>query len=219
MREEVFVLCTGSSLNNLTEEEKDYVRSKKHICVNRYPVFWEMIGIEPEIYIMVDNWLSEKLLTEVCRKTKGLKIITTEKNNQILQKLPKTWDSILVTGETRNRRKFIDKISPETSLFWSSVLGSAVNASTILFPGHDIKILGLDGGMTNHYWTGKISKNKLDHSNPNQKHNSHAMLKHGMKYITSECSRLGVNVSCCNIKSQWVREKKINYSPVIPDSA
>ncbi len=216
MREEVFILCTGSSLNNLTEEEKNYVRSKKHICVNRYPLFWQMIGIEPRNYILVDNYNAEPVIQNVIKNTSVLNVITTVENKSIFLKYKPEGNLITATGTNRNRKKFIDKITPESFLFWCSVLGSAVNASTILFPDHDIKILGMDGGMTKHYWTGQIQKSKLDHSSINKKHSSTNMLKWGLPIMNRECNKRNIDLSCCNINSEWVQKNLIKYSPVIP---
>lgn len=216
MREEVFILCTGSSLNNLTIEEKNYIKSKNHICVNRYPAFWQLIGIEPKTYILVDDHKAEILVKTVCENTKNLRIITSRNNETTFRKQKRTWDSLTITGNLRNKKKFIDKITPESFLFWCSVLGSAVNASTILFPDHDIKILGMDGGMTKHYWTGQIQNSNLDHSIPNKKHSSSSKLTWGLPIINKECEKRNVSVSCCNINSEWVQKDLIKFSPVIP---
>lgn len=114
----------------------------------------------------------------------------------------------------RNRKKFADRMNSSTSLFWSSILGSAVNAATILYPKLNIKILGMDGGPSNHFWTDRNNKNKLDNSCLNQNHNSMNMLKWGLPIINKECEAIGVNVTCANANSYWVKNNYINYEGI-----
>lgn len=49
--QDVFILATGYSLNNLTAEEKEYIKSRPTIAVGHYLVYWEQIGILPDHFI------------------------------------------------------------------------------------------------------------------------------------------------------------------------
>jgi len=50
---DVFILLSGPSLNDITEQEKEYIRSCPVIAVGLYMHFWELIGIKPSIFLQV----------------------------------------------------------------------------------------------------------------------------------------------------------------------
>ena len=51
-KKEVFIIATGGSLNNLTELEKDHIRSCPTIAVGHYLLYHELIGIVPDHFLM-----------------------------------------------------------------------------------------------------------------------------------------------------------------------
>ena len=218
-KEDCFILCTGPSLLNLTDKEKDHIRSCPNVCVNRYPVFWKQIGIKPTDYILLDTHKVDTLVQGIVDNNEELNIITCVENKSIFKSLinihkPHFRARYTIFNKDRNRSKFIDNIDSSLSLFWSSILGSAVNFYAILYPDKNIKILGMDGGSSSHFWT-NFTNDKLDHSSPNQKHNSLNMLKWGLPIINSECKKRSISVYSCSENSFWNQNGYIEYSTVI----
>jgi hypothetical protein len=48
---DVFIIVTGSSLNNICKEEKDYINSCPSICAGHYLLYWELLGIKPNHFV------------------------------------------------------------------------------------------------------------------------------------------------------------------------
>lgn len=221
-KKDCFILCTGPSLLGINEKEKKHINNSPHICVNRFPVFWKIIGIKPKDYILLDDNQSENIIEKIVINNDKLNVVTSEKNMNIFEdkiKLinPKFVANYTIFNSKRNRKEFIDNIRHDLSLFWSSILGSAVNFYSILYPDRNIKILGMDGGMSNHFWSNNDKhRNKLDHSCSNREHNSVTMLKWGIPIIIKECEKRSIKVYSCSIDSYWVKNKYINYSKVLP---
>lgn len=214
MSKETLVLCTGGSLVDLTDEEIEYVNSSNTICVNRFPVFWKIIGIKPKKYILVDDHKIEPLAKAIAEENEELEIITTYQNMQLFKKYSSNFSYTLVNA-ARNRKNFITEFSASKSLFWSSVVGSAVNSATILYPGTDIKILGMDGDTNKQFWQGKTTTHKkLDHSS-NKPHSSNTCLKWGLPIIKKESEKLGISTTSCNKESVWVKRGLINFRPLL----
>lgn len=214
-----FIICTGPSLLHITRKEKNYINNSPHICVNRYPVFWNLIGIKPKKYIFLDDNKNKEIAYNSILNNESLDIITYQENKYIFDQQNSNLGNrckikYTLVNMNRNRKKFADRMNSSTSLFWSSILGSAVNAATILYPKLNIKILGMDGGPSNHFWTDRNNKNKLDNSCLNQNHNSMNMLKWGLPIINKECEAIGVNVTCANANSYWVKNNYINYEGI-----
>jgi hypothetical protein len=214
-----FIICTGPSLLDITIEEKYYINNSPHICVNRYPVFWKLIGIKPKKYIFLDDNKNKEIAYNSILNNESLDMITYRQNKYIFDQQNSNLENrckinYTLVNMNRNRKKFADRMNSSTSLFWSSILGSAVNAATILYPKINIKILGMDGGSSTHFWTDRSKKNKLDHSSINQNHNSMNMLKWGLPIINKECESIGINVTCANANSYWVKNNYIKYEGI-----
>jgi hypothetical protein len=216
----IFILCTGSSLNSITKEEKEYIDSCNHICVNRFPVFWKQLDIKPKKYIFLDENKTQQIARSSIINNSQLDIITSIEIKEIFEECNAKLDNrckitYTLVNMARNRKKFVDLMDRNTSLFWSSILGSAVNACTILYPGCDIKILGMDGGKNMHFWTGHSNNRQLDHSSIGKDHNSMNMLNWGLPIINKECKARGIKVRCCNKESEWVKNQYIEYESIL----
>jgi len=219
IKNDCFILCTGSSLLSLSDKEKKHINKSPHICVNRFPVFWKILGIKPKDYIFLDDNQSVEIIERIVTNNDSMNIITSLKNQMIFEKSIKSLNPSFLSrytifNHTRNRKHFIDSIDSNLSLFWSSILGSAVNYYTIIHPDRNIKILGMDGKKSVHFWTNKC-KDTLDHSCVNQEHNSVGMLKWGIPIIIRECQKRSINVYSCSHDSYWVKNKYIPYSKVL----
>jgi hypothetical protein len=52
---DVFIILPGPYLNNLTKEEKEYIKTRPTIATGHYLLYWETIGIIPDVYIHVGH--------------------------------------------------------------------------------------------------------------------------------------------------------------------
>jgi len=220
-KKDCFILCTGPSLLDINEIEKEYIRSCPHVCVNRYPIFWQYLNIKPKDYILLDTYNIRPIIRSVVHNNNSLNIITCSENKEIFQSEINSIKSNFIAKYTifnkdRNRKRFIDEINERESLFWSSILGSAVNFYTIKYPERNIKILGMDGGLSSHFWTGLTPDKNLDHSYCSKNHNSMQMLKWGLPIINKECKKRSISVYSCSSNSYWCKNGYIDYSRVIP---
>lgn len=230
MNEDVFVIGTGPSLLNLTKEEVDYVNSRPNICVNRYPLFWDLVGVIPTNYIHLDlNENTNSIIEGVLSKTKqfnNFHWITSSKHKKIIDDASKEDTSNIkftFVDPERNRSKFIDKF--EGRLFWCSILGAAINAINILYPSCDIKVLGMDGGALSHFWINDMVENKEKYSKEKfyknhleiakqKQHNSMNMFSWGLKTIIKEVEKRNINIYNCNKASHWVEINKMKFKEI-----
>ena len=227
---DIFVIATGPSLLKLTEEEVNYINQCPNVCVNRYPIFWDLVGIKPKNYIYLDiNQKTNSILEGVIEKCGNIDMtwITSSEHKEligpILEKYSITKDiKFTLVDIERNRSKFIDDFNGR--LFWSSITGAAINAATILHPDHNIKVVGLDGGDNTHFWIQSLYdtpdkyKNKfykMQRENIKMPHNSMNMLTWGLPIIKREVSKRGVDIFNCNEQSEWVKNNSMRFAKIV----
>lgn len=209
---DVFILSTGSSLLELTQEEKDYINSCETFAVNDFLIHHEKIKLYPKNWVYIDlnektknylqktyengdhlncNWYISKEHIEVLN-TLGIK----PKSNiiQILSKYSYgTWGNSL------------DKL-----LFWCSITGLAINVANIVYPNSNIKVIGMDGGRNLYFHS-----SEKDFQTIKANHNSVDWFKWGIPIIINSLNNQGLKIFNCNKKSQYVLDNKMEYSPVI----
>jgi len=219
-----FILATGPSLLNLTNDEKEYIKSCNILSVNRYLCFYDMIGIEPDSNLYVDqDHKTKPLLRESVRKfgDKRLNYYTTQSNLQYLHDINNNnWNIIKLNNY--NYQKFGNSI--DDSLFWCSIIGMAINLAYIIYPNKNIKVIGMDGGLMTHFWCKDMIENpkhynadsgqNLDHSVKNN-HQVCNWWPNGSKIVNSFFKDKKVNVYNCNKESWFVENKLMNYRSIL----
>lgn len=53
--DEIFLLGSGSSILELTESQKNQIRAGASVSMNRYVIFWELVGIWPSLHFLADS--------------------------------------------------------------------------------------------------------------------------------------------------------------------
>jgi len=219
-----FILATGNSMLSLTDREKEYIRSCKTISVNRYPCFYDKIGIIPDsnIYVDVDQ-KTESILRESSRKMGRFKMdyYTKPEHIDFLTKNCKNnWR--LIPLKNYNQGKFSETI--DGSLFWCSIVGMAINLSYILYPDSNIKVVGMDGGLMTHFWCKDMiakpqnytldSQQNLDHS---EKNNHHACEWWPRIYqtVNNFFENKPIKVFNCNQESWFVKNRYMQFGEVL----
>lgn len=48
---DVFIILTGSSLNDINSDEKEYIQSNPVIAAGHYLLYWELVGIQPDHFV------------------------------------------------------------------------------------------------------------------------------------------------------------------------
>lgn len=239
MSQEVFVVGTGSSLLTLTEEEIEYINSRPCISVNRYVMFWDIVGIKPKYHIHLD--LNEQTNSIIRGALHGsstleeLNWITTKEHLDLIKRFDSTIESrvkFTLVNKLRGRHAFADKFDSSERLFWCSILGSAINAIHILYPNSTIKILGMDGGPNTHFWAEDLVKNSSKYTdsmyalqkffrplknliNSKRYHNSKKMFEWGLPIILEYFNDKGIGIYNCNQTSDWVVNGQMKYRSVL----
>jgi len=100
----------------------------------------------------------------------------------------------------------------------------AINLAHILHPGRNIKIVGMDGGKIEHFWTKDMLENpkkynqdslaNLDYSKIND-HNACLWWKDGSKTVDDFFKNKEVGVFNCNEESYYVEEGVMDYKPIL----
>ena len=87
-----FIIGSGSSLLNLTVEEKEYLNNHPHtLAMNRYLLFFEKIGVVPKDLFLGDyhSILSHRVLLKTIKKINKLSIFPNYYVDEYYQNLKK----------------------------------------------------------------------------------------------------------------------------------
>lgn len=217
---DVFIIGTGDSLLNLTQEEIDYINKCENIVVNSHLIFHDLISIKPKNWVYVDNdYKSDTLLTYTFKNADdlGVNCFLGEKNIQKIEHLNIQPKSKIIKFNTEySNRTWANNL--EERPFWCSILGTAVNLITILYPKSKIKIIGMDGVGGQHFYTNHVGKYDEDvqkhhkASVGNYKfHNSVNWFKWGIPIMIREVEKRESQIFHCNSNSIFTNENHEFY--------
>lgn len=228
--EEVFILGTGESLLELTEEEKKHINNSNSIAVNSFLIFHSLIGIIPKswIYIDLDN-KTKTILKHTCEFADKLNIdwYLGQEHLEILDNLGLKPKSKITKINVKNYGANRWSKSLTDNFFWSSVIGYTINLICVLFPNTIIKILGMDG-IGQYFYTKELHNYNQDiikfHSkqylNPNVDYHNSVSWVHGViPYIKNKVKEHGCEIYVSNKDSIFVGanqsfyDDKITYKP------
>jgi hypothetical protein len=212
---DVFIIGTGDSLLNLTEEEIEYINSCDNIVVNSHLIFHQLINIKPKNWIYVDNDVkTETMLKHTYEIADYLNInwYLGETHIDMLKTLNITPKSNIIKMNTKySLNKWAETL--EEQPFWCSILGIAINLATILYPKSRLKIIGMDGIGGQHFYTKSVSNYNKEiikyHSTSvisTNFHNSVSWFKWGLPIIIREVEKRGSEIYHYNKDSIFVNE-------------
>lgn len=224
MNEDCFIIATGPSLLNLTDEEKRYINRCNCLSVNRYLCFYDMIGIEPDSNLYVDeDHKTKPILRESIKKfgNKRLKYYTSQLNLQYIHDIGRNHWEIIKLKEY-NYQKFAESL--DDSLFWCSIIGMAINLAYIIYPNKNVKVVGMDGGLMTHFWCEDMinnsknynedAKQNLDHSTKNN-HQVCNWWPNSFKIIQNFFKDKDINVYNCNKNSWFVKNGYMDCNHIL----
>lgn len=189
---DVFIIGHGKSILDLSEEEKEYIRSCPSFTTSCYLLFYEILNIIPDYLVLpcpIDDYPARNMVpnglvggsAHVCEtsklKTKWYvheQIYEYLLNGKLIQS---HWQKSCprVGGKpVHSRIQPLDfKPSFEVNLvdigerpgfhkawatnlnerfFFSSSSATAINLACILYPNHNIKLIGVDGGIAKQFY-------------------------------------------------------------------
>lgn len=223
---DAFILLSGPSINNLTQEEKEYIQSCTTISANRYLCFQDMIGIKPDYHIYVDQDQKTKaILRESINKygDNKLKFYCNQMHKDFLDTL----------GENNWSVNILDKYSYSSfaqslneRLFWCSIAGMAINLCHILVEENTIiKIVGMDGGLINHFWINQMkdnpekfskdAKQNLDYSEKNNHEVCNWWNETTTRIINKGLEKKNISFYNCNKDSYFVKSELHLFKPIL----
>lgn len=217
---DVFIIGTGDSLLNLNQDEINYINKCENIVVNSHLIFHELLKIQPKNWVYVDNdYKTETMLKYTYENADSLGVNWFLCDTHI-QKLTE-----LGINPKSNIVKFNTKYSIQSwannlneSPFWCSILGTAVNLMTILYPKSQIKIIGMDGVGGRHFYTNQImnyDKNIQKYHTTNigdyEHHNSVNWFKWGIPIMIREVEKRESQIFHCNSNSIFTNENHEFY--------
>lgn len=237
---DVFIIGSGNSLNSLSSDEVNYVNTCETISLNRYPIFYDFVGITPKNNVYIDNNQRTKgILTHILNKVRQDKLSTKlffstdilYGVNTAKWKFPPYINQIHNSGcqwaELKTRKSPLDFATTLNDYFYQIVsLGTAINLAIVLY-GTDIKIkcLGIDGGATENFSTRLLKYlNKNNHSTvqfvkdliddePSVHHSSmvaNPILRNHL-YSNKKCPPIYV----CSNRSNLIDEKLFKFTKII----
>lgn len=143
--DEVFILCSGHSLNKLSDNEKVYISNRASIGVNRYIDAWPQIGILPTMHACITNDPAIIDFNVSNLAGAGIQLIIKESQEEIVTSVSRLVDYVGL--------KTIDSWSVDAGSMYGHVtaLPSVINIATTVFPDHHIRIVGTEGLDGNYF--------------------------------------------------------------------
>ncbi len=171
---ECFILGSGRSLLALTRDERDHVNAcTQTLAMNKFLLFHEKVGITPRDLFLADwHFPAPRVFLETLRKAKhiGARYFLDDIYRKLFFQpwLHPKWNAV-VRWQWLWRHRYVappfvryphaaffrHKVGPYEGFHWAESLDeplfwrhgsltTAINLATIIYPGADIKLLGVD---------------------------------------------------------------------------
>lgn len=239
-----YVLGSGRSLLSLTKEEVNHInRSPFVLAFNKYILFYEKVGVVPTHYLLGDSGDKALLMfgetIKMC-KEKPLDNVRFLFSRKLLRNVARRSDHLTLFDEdirsrcfliTRNRWEVGGKWAAslkEPIYHYRGSLSGAVNISSLLNPGHDIKLLGVDLTDHHYFFHEEIERNKekwglfLNRLTPETtQHETIVEVKgiEGIQAVFPHMAQMvaagGGKLLCCNPDSYLVTKNILEYRSII----
>lgn len=209
---DVFVLATGHSLQNLTDDEKEYINQSETYAVNDFLIHHKKINIYPKNWVYIDlNKKTESYLQKTFLEADYLNInwYISKEHKDILHTLNIAPKSPIV--EILSKYSYCEWGNEiHKTLFWCSITGLAINIANILNPTSNIKVIGMDGGKNIYFHSTEKDIQQIKNN-----HNSCDWFKWGLPIINNSLNKRSVKIYNCNKNSQYVLSNEMEYSDIL----
>lgn len=186
---DVFIIAPGYSLADITQEEREYIKTCPTVGVGHLLTYHELIDIVPNHFLMVgepqdhpsrsvgrhglfynvaETIKEGNLDTIVYARESNLKYIRGEdypwdswcpdiekwaKRTPLPPKNPNLKTRAIDCSEQGNYgKKNIWAKTLDDQFFFNSSIATAINLACVLYPNHNIKMIGNDGGVSGKYF-------------------------------------------------------------------
>ena len=227
----VYVLATGPSLSQITEQEKQVIRGALSVGMNRYVLFWEKLGIWPDFFFLGDKYVAApSIFVEACNVIVGQdRPITLLVDGFFRAAAPVTRPAIFFdrwhvdTDEARWATARDEKL-----FFWRGSLTCLVNLLCVLRVAPKIKLVGVDLNRPGSYFATEVQQ-RPDLEDPQNLEAArlgiHSTAMRGVKgeagieakwpYIQQSAKAMGIEIVCCNPDSLLVQAGVCPYEPIV----
>ncbi|EGJ30477.1 hypothetical protein LYNGBM3L_50360 [Moorena producens 3L] len=230
--DEIFVIGSGPSLLDLTQEEKNYISSKTSVAMNRYILYWDLIGIWPQFIFMADAiGIGKKAFKQV-----ELKLLNTEKKLPIfiLENYFKSFVhpnllSIFFIRDTSKGENLKWANSLNENIFYRrGSLTCLLNVLAILRIAPVIKLIGIDLNRGGTFFDSELNrypelinpwdqeaKAKNVHATVGEVYGWKGSMLDHWPDLNKNLVNAGIKVYCCNRDSLLVQSDLSEYRPII----
>jgi hypothetical protein len=260
-RETCFILGSGSSLRDLTHEEREFLEGHpRTLAFNKYLLFWDELGIIPTDFMLTDRHFPahivfarsmqisrqlqkpisiylEDFYSKYC-STQPWQIINGIRHRLIIWSRYRFWVPFRIIGMQVNYVHNI--LANDRPFHWAATLSeplyfhrgslsSAINLATIIYPGCDINLLGVDLNTNEYFYGNRIKEypELLDRfyflGEKAGKHPTvmdegpHSSILNVIPEIISHLRTLRIELTCSNPESLLVTKGICRYLPVLDD--
>jgi len=259
MTNECFIIGSGSSLLNLTDDEKMYLNNHPNTMgMNKYLIFHDLLNIVPKYMFLGDyHFPAHKVFKETIEVAKNrypdikfyvdryyYNIFVNQLSNILFNlkerlillikyfyfaELTIKYENLLYFKAQRKylNRFFWGKSLEDELFFHKGSLTTAINLANILFPGCNIKLIGVDLNNPYYFFEQILEKRKdlfdpITHIKSREtgkffpviRTNAGSIVDY-IPDIVNELKSQNINLYCCNKESLLIEENLCEYSPII----
>lgn len=233
---ELFVLGSGPSILDLSNDEREYVANSASISMGRYLIFWEKVGLWPNFHFCADSLgVAASVFQE------SIDVIRVESDRQpplfLLERFyadvcPVDLPCVFFDRDDRKGNNLEWAKSWTDPLFFCrGSLTSLLNAVSLLGAFSSVKLLGVDLNRPGYFFQPELQA-KREFNNPwddeASKLGKHATIANvngwkgsmldGWPELMDKLRECGIRLTCCNASSALVQDGLCEFSPVIPAS-
>lgn len=237
---EIFILGSGSSVLELSEEEKEYIRGSQSIAMNRFILFWETAGIWPSFVFLADSlgvaWRVFAKTVEMILQESDCDRPTLLLESEFELAVPLSLDALFFRRDDRlgNNHKLAESIDQQL-FFHRGSLTSLLNLVWVLRLAPHVRLVGIDLNRPGTFFEEKkYDRRYADVFNPwddvASSQGVHATVANmaGLGWgndsmldqfdlLLTELKSRGVTVTSANESSLLVQEGFCKFDPVLPD--
>lgn len=219
---QTFILSSGASLSKLSNLEKSFIQSSNLIIsMNKYLLFYELIGIIPHHHLQFDT--DDELTKHTLEKIRSDRNLNNVK--LWFTKVDKSWAKEIKINKINrdynqklNKNKWATKVEEEM-FGYIDTQSSVINFAHILAPRNIIKLVGCDMNIgCGIFWGDRQTAPGID-IRSNKTHLTRAKTddtqqKEYVNYIKSRIENTGGEIYNCNKDSYYCQLEIMEYKGI-----
>lgn len=229
--DELFIIGSGSSLLTLKDEEKAYISNKKTIAMNRYILYWDIIGVWPTFVYLADSlgiakraFLRMQQLVLESNHQSPIFFLDTYYENFVHPDIPVVFFN---RDDTKGSQLIWASELNQPLFFHIGSLTSLLNLISVLKIAPVVKLIGIDLYLSDYFFQKHQNRypdliNPWDHSaSLSGKHytiaNTHGKgtILDYWETINQKLSESNISLYCSNPVSLLVKKNYVEFRPII----